>query len=120
MHSLQASTSALAESSPASAAAPVAQSSAAPVTPAKPAADVAAPVSASKAAAAAPVAADLAGTEGLDVKEGWSLLNYVVFAGFAVGFGALLWYLGGDRLVKRILAGRNLKGRYSRVSSSDV
>ena len=55
----------------------------------------------------------------LDANEGWTLANYIMFFGIAIGFTVLLWYLGGKRLVLRIVEGRSVnkasKGKYRKV-----
>ena len=57
----------------------------------------------------------------LDANEGWTLANYILFFGIAVGLGALLWYLGGKHLVARIVEGRRVaKGKYRKVGEEDA
>ena len=55
----------------------------------------------------------------LEAPRGWTFANYVFVLGFAAAFGALPWFLGGNRLVKRLAAGRG-RGAYKRVDEDDV
>ena len=57
----------------------------------------------------------------LEALEAWSFANYVFVVGCAAVFGALLWFLGGNRLAKRLLAGRGRgRGEYKKVGEDDV
>lgn len=55
----------------------------------------------------------------LEVEQGWTFINYVFFFGFICVVGVALWFLGGNRLVKRIMSGKG-KGGYRRVGEDDV
>lgn len=56
----------------------------------------------------------------VDIEEGWSLMNYIVFIGFVCAFGALLWFLGGNRLIQRFATGRNGNAKYKRIDAEDL
>ncbi|EKM54518.1 uncharacterized protein PHACADRAFT_162913 [Phanerochaete carnosa HHB-10118-sp] len=60
------------------------------------------------------------GYDELEELQSWSpAINWVVVLGFAAVFGVLLWFLGGNRIVKRFAAGRG-RGLYRRVNENDV
>lgn len=104
-------------------AAPVPQTATDAITAVEPAEDIAAPVApptpAVETSAPSTVPVDvLELDEVIEVEQGWSLVNYVLFFGFICVFGAATWFLGGNRLAKRFLSG---KGRgYRRVGDDDV
>ena len=94
------------------------------ITAVEPAKDVAAPVvpptTVAETHAASTVPVDTPEfDEVIEVEQGWSFVNYLLFFGFICVFGAATWFLGGHRLAKRLLSGKG-RGQYRRVGDDDI
>lgn len=105
-------------------AAPVPQTTTDAITAVEPAKDIAAPVAPATTAAETPAASTVPVDvpefdQVIEVEQGWSVVNYLLFFGFICVFGAATWFLGGNRLAKRFLSGK-WRGQYRRVGDDDV